>query len=157
MFILKGERKMLISIKDELYTFDELNFLQNAISDGQNDSLPQKIQKLADSLKQNPKTQAIFFMPRQSYEIFSIFQNSAAVCDFSANDAEILAQKIHNFAKNPEELLKIANIDCKNPKNAGTFVKSLYEKLSVLKNFLLEGNQVFPVVTVADNLSEIQF
>lgn len=140
---MKGERKMLISNKDELYTFDELNFLQNAISDGQNDSLSQKIQKLADSLKQNPKTQAIFFMPRQSYEIFSIFQNSAAVCEFSASDAEILAQKIHNFAK--------------NPKNAGTFVKNLYEKLTVLKNFLLEGNQVFPVVTAADNLTEIQF
>ncbi len=148
---------MLISNKDELYTFDELNFLQKAISDYKNDSLSQKIQKLADSLKQNPKTQAIFFMPRQSYEIFAIFQNSAAVCEFSASDADLLAKKIRSFVKNPEEFLKITNIDCKNPKNAVPFAKNIYEKLTALKNFLSESNQVFPVVTTADNLSEIQF
>lgn len=117
------------SKKNELYTADELCTIKTALSEAteKSASLIEKITKMQNSIKDKHK-QALFFMPAQTYNLFSVFQNQNAICDISKNDIKVVISILEKSSL-PQRLM---------------------EKLTVLNDFLQQGNTVHPVVTAID-------
>ena len=114
---------MIISQKDELYSYDEIKAVEAF--------LPENMKALASAITDRNK-QAIFFMPQESYAMFSIF-GQTAVCNREKDDIKDILDKC---------------ADCQLP-------PEIRQKLTILNDFLQQGNKVFPVVTAADNLIEV--
>ena len=123
------------SKKNELYTADELCTIKTALSEATEKSanLIEKITKMQNSIKDKHK-QALFFMPAQTYNLFSVFQNQNAICDIGKNDIKTLL-----------ELLERTSLSNKNPQ-----ISQIIKKLKILNDFLQQGNTVHPVVTAID-------
>ena len=117
------------SKKNELYTADELCTIKTALSETteKSASLIEKITKMQNSIKDKHK-QALFFMPAQTYNLFSVFQNQNAICDINKNDIKTVIS-ILGKSSLPQRLM---------------------EKLNVLNDFLQQDNTVYPVVTAID-------
>ena len=114
------------SKKNELYTADELCTIKTALSEAteKSASLIEKITKMQNSIKDKQK-QALFFMPAQTYNLFSVFKNQNAICDISKNDIKAVISILEKSSL-PQRLM---------------------EKLNVLNDFLQQDNTVYPVVT----------
>ena len=117
------------SKKNELYTADELCTIKTALSETteKSASLIEKITKMQNSIKDKHK-QALFFMPAQTYNLFSVFQNQNAICDINKNDIKAVISILEKSSL-PQRLM---------------------EKLNVLNDFLQQDNAVYPVVTAID-------
>ena len=117
------------SKKNELYTADELCTIKTALSETteKSASLIEKITKMQNSIKDKHK-QALFFMPAQTYNLFSVFQNQNAICDINENDIKAVISILEKSSL-PQRLM---------------------EKLNVLNDFLQQDNTVYPVVTAID-------
>ena len=120
---------MNLSRKDEAYTFDELEFLKNLTSDS---ALKTKLAELENAITQKDKM-AIFFMPQQSFNIFSVFSQNNSLCEINSSDLETLLKSVEADKKSDE-----------NTKNH--FLK----KITALKNFLESGNKVSAVAIQMD-------
>lgn len=129
---------MIISNKDELYTFDELNYVFGFIENpfpADKVFVAQKIQILLQSLQGNKEGLAIFFMPKSTFDVFSMFGSNSVSCEIELEDVKKMIELIS---------------DCKNQEEE--FNQHVLKKLLVLKEFLQQGNKVYPVASASDNV-----
>lgn len=134
---------MLISEKDELYTFYELSYVRNLLiaDDGKSENheiLSSKLEILQKKLNSNQKNMAIFFMPEQTFNVFSMLQGIN--CDVEITEKD-LKKMISVVLKSEESSLK----------------NHILKKLKVLLEFIENGNKVFPFPTPTDNLKEVNY
>ena len=127
------QEELYISEKEEAYTYDEILFIKDC-----NDKkhLEKKLELLAKAVKDNKKTSAIFFMPKASYEISSLFQGDILICEIEKSDTQNL-------------------LDSLKWKEASFIQRHVFGKLKTLLEYLQEGNSVYPVVIQADCLKKI--
>ena len=129
-----------------------------------------KIEKLKSALAQNKTSMAIFFMPKQTFDLFSIIQGQKAICQIDLEDIEKMKKVFGDanqgdapVSKSPAPagktnapVGKSATAEAKSPAPANTFPQSIHlhlqKKLSTLAAFLKSGNAVCPVPIQADNL-----
>ena len=129
---------MLISEKDELYTFYELSYVRNLLiaDDGKSENyeiLSSKLEILQKKLNPNQNNMAIFFMPEQTFNVFSMLQGINCDVEITEKDLE---KMISVVLKSEESSLK----------------NHILKKLKVLLEFIENGNKVFPFPTPTDNL-----
>ena len=134
---------MLISEKDELYTFCELSYVRNLLiaDDGKSENyeiLSSKLEILQKKLNPNQKNMAIFFMPEQTFNVFSMLQGINCDVEITEKDLE---KMISVVLKSEESSLK----------------NHILKKLKVLLEFIENGNKVFPFPTPTDNLKEVNY
>lgn len=134
---------MLISEKDELYTFYELSYVRNLLiaDDGKSENyeiLSSKLEILQKKLNPNQKNMAIFFMPEQTFNVFSTLQGINCDVEITEKDLE---KMISVVLKSEESSLK----------------NHILKKLKVLLEFIENGNKVFPFPTPTDNLKEVNY
>ena len=187
------KKQIYIINKEEAYTYDELDFIsQMILKNGENDQPPlpakatdlvtksapstnsqlllDKIEKLKSALAQNKTSMAIFFMPKQTFDLFSIIQGQKAICQIDLEDIEKMKKVFGDanqgdapVSKSPAPagktnapVGKSATAEAKSPAPANTFPQSIHlhlqKKLSTLAAFLKSGNAVCPVPIQADNL-----
>ncbi len=127
------QEELYISEKEEVYTYDEILFIKNCNNE---ERLEKKLELLENAVKDNKKTSAIFFMPKASYEISSLFQGDILICEIEESD-------IQNF------------FDSLKYKEASFIQRHIFGKLKTLLEYLQEGNSVYPVVIQADCLKKI--
>lgn len=127
------QAEVYISEKEEAYTYDEILFIKNCNDE---ERLKEKLELLAKAVKDNKKTSAIFFMPKASYEISSLFQGDILICEIDKSD-------IQNF------------FDFLKCKETSFIQRHVFGKLKTLLEYLQEGNSVYPVVIQADCLKKI--
>lgn len=77
-------------------------------------------------------------MPKETYDISSIFQGNISICKIDESD-------IQNF------------FDSLNKKETPLVLRHISGKLKTLLEYLQEGNSVYPVVIQADCLKKIEF
>ena len=134
---------MLISEKDELYTFYELSYVRNLLiaDEGKSENyeiLSSKLEILQKKLNPNQNNMAIFFMPEQTFNVFSMLQGINCDVEITEKDLE---KMISVVLKSEESSLK----------------NHILKKLKVLLEFIENGNKVFPFPTPTDNLKEINY
>ena len=134
---------MLISEKDELYTFYELSYIRNLLiaDDGKSENyeiLSSKLEILQKKLNPNQKNMAIFFMPEQTFNVFSMLQGINCDVEITEKDLE---KMISVVLKSEESSLK----------------NHILKKLKVLLEFIENRNKVFPFPTPTDNLKEVNY
>lgn len=127
------QEELYISEKEEVYTYDEILFIKNCNNE---ERLEKKLELLAKAVKDNKKTSAIFFMPKASYEISSLFQGDILICEIDKSD-------IQNF------------FDFLKCKETSFIQRHIFGKLKTLLEYLQEGNSVYPVVIQADCLKKL--
>jgi len=127
------QEELYISEKEEVYTYDEILFIKNCNNE---ERLEEKLELLAKAVKDNKKTSAIFFMPKASYEISSLFQGDILICEIEKSDIQNL-------------------LDSLKCKEASFIQRHIFGKLKTLLEYLQEGNSVYPVVIQADCLKKI--
>ncbi|MCR5494371.1 MAG: hypothetical protein K6F15_01935 [Treponema sp.] len=118
--------EIYITEKEELYTFDELSLIKEAAPE----DIQEKLSLMLDALASFKSSKALFFMPKATYDLMSLFQANKSICDISADDIRLI---------------------CK-----GSVNEKLSHKLKILLQFVEDGNAVLPVVIEADNLKKIQ-
>lgn len=126
------QAEVYISEKEEVYTYDEILFIKNCNNE---ERLEKKLELLENAVKDNKKTSAIFFMPKSSYEISSLFQGDILICEIDKSD-------IQNF------------FDFLKCKETSFIQRHIFGKLKTLLEYLQEGNSVYPVVIQADCLKK---
>lgn len=134
---------MLISEKDELYTFYELSYVRNLLiaDEGKSENyeiLSSKLEILQKKLNPNQNNMAIFFMPEQTFNVFSMLQGINCDVEITEKDLE---KMISVVLKSEESSLK----------------NHILKKLKVLLEFIENGNKVFPFPTPTDNLKEVNY
>ena len=134
---------MLISEKDELYTFYELSYVRNLLiaNEGKSENyeiLSSKLEILQKKLNPNQNNMAIFFMPEQTFNVFSMLQGINCDVEITEKDLE---KMISVVLKSEESSLK----------------NHILKKLKVLLEFIENGNKVFPFPTPTDNLKEVNY
>lgn len=127
------QEELYISEKEEAYTYDEILFIKNCNNE---ERLKEKLELLENAVKDNIKTSAIFFMPKASYEISSLFQGDILICEIDKSDIQNL-------------------LDSLKCKEASFIQRHIFGKLKTLLEYLQEGNSVYPLVIQADCLKKI--
>ena len=117
---------MLISEKDELYTFYELSYVRNLLiaDDGKSENheiLSSKLEILQKKLNPNQKNMAIFFMPEQTFNVFSMLQGINCDVEITEKDLE---KMISVVLKSEESSLK--NHILKKLKVLLEFIENVY-------------------------------
>jgi len=130
--------------KEEAYSYDELSFLKDTIlpllsyEEGFQD-LNQKLWDLQQALQGQQESQAIFFMPQNSFNVFALLQGDRSICQIYSGDIKLLLRGLEIFCGPEAEGLQ----------NLISFEK---KKLESLYNFMEEGNEVRPLPIQIDNL-----
>ena len=138
-------REISIIKKDEAYTYDEVSFLEEkllpfVVDEKQKRDAGAMLRALKLSLENQKNSSAVFFMPQNTFNIFSLIQGDNSICKITQ--------------KNIESLYKAFNLigDCdKQP-----IYKHLQKKVQTLKEYLQQGNTVTPTVISADNFSVME-
>lgn len=137
-------KEISIIKKDEAYTYDELAFIEERLLPLVTDEQKETAEKILFSLKaslENQKTSAaVFFMPENTFNIFSLIQGDNSICKITKENIEAL-YKAFDFIT-----------DCENQ----PIFNHLKKKLKVLNEYLQQGNAVTPTVIAADNFSMIE-
>lgn len=137
-------KEISIIKKDEAYTYDELAFIEERLLPLVTDEQKETAEKILFSLKaslENQKTSAaVFFMPENTFNIFSLIQGDNSICKITKENIEAL-YKAFDFIT-----------DCENQ----PIFNHLKKKLKVLNEYLQQGNSVTPTVISADNFSVIE-
>ncbi len=128
--------------KEEAYTYDELDFIHKIISttnklNSSYDVISKKIETLKSAIVQNKTSQAIFFMPKNTFDIFSLIQGQKAICQIELKDVETL-EKLCN------------SMDGKTFAPEGGLFSHIQKKIHTLLNFLKSGNTAYPVTIQVD-------
>ena len=138
-------REISIIKKEEAYTYDEVAFLEEKllplVSDkGQKSSAGEVLRALKKSLENQKNSAAIFFMPQNTFNIFSLIQGDNSICKITRENIEALC-KVFDLAGNQA--------------NQPVY-KHLQKKLQTLNEYLQQGNAVTPTVISADNFSVME-
>ena len=131
--------------KEEAYSYDELKILEERllplIADGPLQAALQKtLCSLKESLADKKDSMALFFMPQNTFNIFSLIQGDKSICKITQAEVEALYKafdSIDNYARVP-------------------IYSHLRKKLQVLNDYLQQGNSVTPTAIAAENLSQIE-
>lgn len=129
-------KTLKIMPKPEAWAYDELDFLSSLQPPS---PLQEKLLALKDALSQDKTQKAVFFMPKNTFDIFSLFQGDNQICEVILEDACALLDFIQEDG-NPVPQAAAAHF-C--------------EKLTTLKNYLEAGNSVKPVVISVNDFSEL--
>lgn len=135
-------REISIIKKEEAYTYDELNLIEEKllplVSDkGQKSSAGEVLRALKKSLENQKNSAAIFFMPQNAFNIFSLIQGDNSICKITRENIEAL-YKVFDLAGNQA---------------SQPVYKHLQKKIQTLNDYLQQGNAVTPTVIAADNFS----
>ena len=136
-------KEISIIKKDEAYTYDELAFIEEKIlplvDDGQTSVVAAVLSSLKASLENQKTSSAVFFMPQNTFNIFSLIQGDNSICKITKENIEALYKTfnlIDDWTSQP-------------------ILKHLQKKLQVLNDYLQQGNAVTPTVIAADNFNAI--
>lgn len=137
-------KEISIIKKDEAYTYDELAFIEESLLPLVTDEQKETAEKILFSLKaslENQKTSAaVFFMPENTFNIFSLIQGDNSICKITKENIEALYKAfcvIDDWASRQ-------------------ILRHLQKKLKTLNDYLQQGNAVTPTVIAADNFSVIK-
>ena len=138
-------RKITILKKEEAYTYDEVNFLEEMLlplitDEKQKESTWEVLNRLKASLENQKTSAAIFFMPQNTFNIFSLIQGDNSICKIEKENIEALYNAFALIA------------DCNNK----PIYKHLQKKVQTLKEYLQQGNAVTPTVIAADNFTVME-
>lgn len=137
-------KEISIIKKDEAYTYDELAFIEERllplVTDEQKEATGEILLSLKASLENQKTSAAVFFMPKNTFNIFSLIQGDNSICKITKENIEAL-YKAFDFIT-----------DCENQ----PIFNHLKKKLKVLNEYLQQGNAVTPTVIAADNFSMIE-
>lgn len=135
-------KEISIIKKDEAYTFDELDFLEEKLlphveDDAQKMSAAEVLHSLKASLENQKTSAAVFFMPKNTFNIFSLIQGDNSICKISKENIEALCKAF----------------DLADDLASKPIFIHLKKKLQVLNEYLQQGNEVTPTIIAADNFS----
>lgn len=134
-------KEISIIKKDEAYTYDELAFIEEKIlpllDDGQTSVVAAVLSSLKASLENQKTSSAVFFMPQNTFNIFSLIQGDNSICKISKENIEALCKAF----------------DLADDLASKPIFGHLKKKLQVLNEYLQQGNAVIPTVIAADNFS----
>ena len=137
-------KEISIIKKDEAYTYDELAFIEERLLPLVTDEQKETAEKILFSLKaslENQKTSAaVFFMPENTFNIFSLIQGDNSICKITKQNIESLCKAF----------------DLADDLAGKPIFNHLKKKLKVLNEYLQQGNAVTPTVIAADNFSMIE-
>ena len=138
-------REISIIKKEEAYTYDEVAFLEEKllplVSDkGQKSSAGEVLRALKKSLENQKNSAAIFFMPQNAFNIFSLIQGDNSICKITRENIEALC-KVFDLAGNQA--------------NQPVY-RHIQKKVQTLNEYLQQGNAVTPTVISADNFSVME-
>lgn len=138
-------REISIIKKEEAYTYDELNLIEEKllplVSDkGQKSSAGEVLRALKKSLENQKNSAAIFFMPQNTFDIFSLIQGDNSICKITRENIEALC-KVFDLAGNQA--------------NQPVY-RHIQKKVQTLNEYLQQGNAVTPTVISADNFSVME-
>ncbi len=139
-------REILIIQKEEAYSYDELNLLEEKLlpfitDETQKTSTSRFLESLKASLENHKDTMALFFMPQNTFNIFSLIQGDISICKVEKENIEALYNAfslLDDFDKEP-------------------VYRHLKKKIQLLNEYLQQGNSVTPTTIQADNFSIIEF
>lgn len=134
-------KEISIIKKDEAYTYDELAFieerLQPLVTDEQKEATGEILLSLKASLENQKTSAAVFFMPENTFNIFSLIQGDNSICKISKKNIEALCKAF----------------DLADDLASKPIFSHLKKKLQVLNEYLQQGNEVTPTIIAADNFS----
>lgn len=138
-------RQITIIKKEEAYTFDEVNFLEEKLlpliaDEEQKEATVEVLSRLKASLENQKTSAAIFFMPQNTFNIFSLIQGDNSICKITKENIEAL-YKTFNLADDYDNQ---------------PIYDHLKAKLHTLNEYLQQGNEVSPTVITADNFSTMK-
>ena len=138
-------REISIINKEEAYTYDELDFLEEKLlplvaDNGQKLAVGQLLSSLKTSLENQKASMVIFFMPQNTFNIFSLIQGDNSICKIAKENIEAL-------------YFTFALID---DQASQPIYKHLQKKLKTLYEYLEQGNAVTPTAITADNFTILQ-
>ncbi len=136
------KKEILVIKKEEAYTYDELDFLEENLlplvkDEAQKVTIAKVLNSLKLSLENQKMSSAVFFMPQNTFNIFSLIQGDNSICKINKEDIEAL-YKVFDL---PDEW------------SGQPVYEHLQKKLKILNEYLLQGNSVTPTVIAADNFS----
>lgn len=127
--------------KPEIYSFDELNGIKEfCAARNVSEQTIDALNKMMESIQTEKDSKAVFFMPENTFAIFSLIQGDNSICEITL--------------KNVEEMISALENELSENKNA--FRNHLAAKLNVLRDFLKAGNAAKPVPSQADCFETIQ-
>lgn len=138
-------REISIIKKEEAYTYDEVAFLEEKLlplvtDEGQKSAAGEVLRALKKSLENQKKSAAIFFMPQNTFDIFSLIQGDNSICKITRENIEALC-KVFDLAGNQA--------------NQPVY-RHIQKKVQTLNEYLQQGNAVTPTVISADNFSVME-
>lgn len=138
-------REISIIKKEEAYTYDELNLIEEKLlplvtDEGQKSAAGEVLRALKKSLENQKNSAAIFFMPQNAFNIFSLIQGDNSICKITRENIEALC-KVFDLAGNQA--------------NQPVY-RHIQKKVQTLNEYLQQGNAVTPTVISADNLSVME-
>ncbi len=136
------KKEILVIKKEEAYTYDELDFLEENLlplvkDEAQKVTIAKVLNSLKLSLENQKMSSAVFFMPQNTFNIFSLIQGDNSICKINKEDIEAL-YKVFDL---PDEW------------SGQPVYEHLQKKLKILNEYLRQGNSVTPTVIAADNFS----
>ena len=139
------KKEILIIKKEEAYTYDELDFLEEKLLPlvediEQKPDINEFLHCLKVSLENQKTSSAVFFMPQDTFNIFSLIQGNNSICKINKENIKALYNAF-DFVN-----------DCEKH----TIYKHLKKKLQMLNDYLEQGNSVLPTVIAADNFSVME-
>jgi len=137
-------KEISIIKKDEAYTYDELAFIEERllplVTDEQKEATGEILLSLKASLENQKTSAAVFFMPKNTFNIFSLIQGDNSICKISKENIDVLCKAF----------------DLADDLASKPIFSHLKKKLQVLNEYLQQGNEVTPTVIAADNFSLIE-
>ena len=144
ILLAQMNREITIINKEEAYTYDELDLIEEKLLPLVNEGLKVDVGQVLSVLKlslENQKTSsAIFFMPQNTFNIFSLIQGDNAICKITKENIEAL----------------YFTFDLINDQGSQPIYKHLQKKLRTLYEYLEQGNAVTPTAITADNFTILQ-
>lgn len=138
-------REISIIKKEEAYTYDEVTFLEEKLlplvaDEGERCAVGEVLRALKKSLENQKNSAAIFFMPQNAFNIFSLIQGDNSICKITRENIEALC-KVFDLAGNQA--------------NQPVY-RHIQKKVQTLNEYLQQGNAVTPTVISADNFSVME-
>ena len=144
IILAQMNREITIINKEEAYTYDELDLIEEKllplVNEGLKGAVADVLHSLKSSLENQKTSSAIFFMPQNTFNIFSLIQGDNSICKITKENIEALYKAfyvIDDWASQP-------------------ILRHLQKKLKTLNDYLQQGNAVTPTVIAADNFSVIK-
>ena len=138
-------KEISIIKKDEAYTYDELEMIEESllplvVDEDQREAAGDILRSLKASLENQKTSAAVFFMPENTFNIFSLIQGDNSICKIAKENIEALYKAF----------------DLIDACEGQDIFSHLKKKLQVLNEYLQQGNAVTPTVIAADNFSVIE-